>query len=181
MDLGASTSFVMEPADTDIMRRPPLDSTKRFFNREIVGGILVSALCMIFTVLVSFAYGVYVHPETAQSSAFLAWLLAHVLLALNLRTFREPVYYKGFFSNPAMCVWLVAAVGLAATSSVSALLRRHLKLEVVPLRQWLVLTVICVCGTFWVEMAKIISARRSAVISDHADKREEQTSLLAAP
>lgn len=180
MDLGASTSFVMEPADTDIMSRPPHSATKRFFDRELVGGILVSAVCMLLTVLLSFAYGIYHDPETAQTSAFVAWLLAHVLLAFNLRTIREPVFVKGFFSNAVMLVWLVTAIGLAITSAASGILRRHLKLVALPWSQWLVIAGICVCGTFWVEAVKIILYRRTR--TDDSDRsREEQASLLAAP
>jgi Ca2+-transporting ATPase len=170
----------MEPADTDIMSRPPHSATKRFFDRELVGGILVSAVCMLLTVLLSFAYGIRHDPETAQTSAFVAWLLAHVLLAFNLRTIREPVYDKGFFSNPVMLVWLVTALGLGLTTAASGVLRRHLKLVVLPLRQWLAIAGICVCGTFWVEAVKIILARRTR--TDDSDKllHEEQASLLAA-
>ncbi|KAG0592818.1 hypothetical protein KC19_1G283300 [Ceratodon purpureus] len=180
MDLGASTSFVMEPADTDIMNRPPHSATKRFFDRELVGGILVSAVCMLLTVLSSFAYGIHHDPETAQTSAFVAWLLAHVLLAFNLRTIREPVYDKGFFSNPVMLVWLVTAFGLGATTAASGILRRHLKLVVLPLSQWLFIAGICVCGTFWVEAVKIILARRTRT-DDNETLREEHVSLLAEP
>ena len=180
MDLGASTSFVMEPADTGIMNRPPHSAKKRFFDHELVGGILVSAVCMLLTVMLSFAYGIHHDPTTAQTSAFVAWLIAHVMLAFNLRTTREPVYDKGFLSNPVMVVWLVTALGLAITSPASSILRHHLKLAVLPWSQWLIIAGICVGGTFWVEAVKIILARRTRT-GDSEELREERASLLAAP
>jgi magnesium-transporting ATPase (P-type) len=50
----------------------------------------------------------------AQNLSFLAWLLGHVLLALNMRTFQQPLLQKGIFSNPGMVVWCAAAFILAA-------------------------------------------------------------------
>lgn len=63
MDLGVSIFFVMELVDIDIMCRLFFDLIKCFFNCEIVGGIFVLVLCMIFIVFVSFVYGVYVYFE----------------------------------------------------------------------------------------------------------------------
>ena len=180
MDLGASTSFVMEPADSDIMHRPPYRSTERFFNLELLGGILVSAMCITLTVFLSFAYGIYVGNESAQTSAFLAWLLSHVLLAFNMRTIRDPVYRKGVLSNPAMLVWLISAISLGALIAVSATIRHHLKLVSLPASQWLAIATISVAGTAWVELLKCIRVwwRRKLEIAEELEKHEEQSLLL---
>lgn len=180
MDLGASTSFVMEPADSDIMHRPPYRSTDRFFNHELLGGILVSAVCMTLTVLLSFAYGIHAGDESAQTSAFLAWLLSHVLLAFNMRTIHDPVYKKGVLSNPAMLVWLISAVSLGALIAVSATIRHHLKLVSLPASQWLAIATISVAGTAWVELLKCIRVwwLRRLEIAQELEKHEEQSLLL---
>lgn len=189
MDLGASTSFVMEAADTDSMQRPPRHHSRRFFDTELIGGILVSAVCMTFTVLTSFTYGIFHGKDTAQSSAFLAWLLSHVLLAFNMRSIREPLHYKGVFSNLYMLVWLMAAVTLAVCIAIFHTLRTHLNMVSLPVGHWLVIVAISVCGSFWVEVVKVITQWKvlkgqgsgfSSRETVDAAKQEEQTSLLAS-
>lgn len=57
MDLGASTAFVLEPADSDAMDRPPQRAAARFFDREMLTWIVTSAGCMAGCVLTCYGYG----------------------------------------------------------------------------------------------------------------------------
>ncbi|KAH9571482.1 hypothetical protein CY35_02G096300 [Sphagnum magellanicum] len=182
MDLGASTSFVMESADSDIMRRQPRHHSQQFFDAQMMGGILVSAASIIFVVLSSFSYGIYHNPNTGQTSAFLAWLFSHVLLAINMRTICEPLLKKGPFSNVGMLIWLLAAASLGVLIAVLGSVRMYLKLVPLPLHQWLVIIAFSVVGTFWVELVKIL---KHLMISQTADfqvgeKQDEEMQLLAS-
>lgn len=182
MDLGASTSFVMESADSDIMRRQPRHHSQQFFDAQMMGGILVSAASIIFVVLSSFSYGIYHNPNTGQTSAFLAWLFSHVLLAINMRTICEPLLKKGPFSNVGMLIWLVAAASLGVLIATLGSVRMYLKLIPLPLHQWLVIIAFSVVGTFWVELVKIL---KHLMISQTADfqvgeKQEEKMPLFAS-
>jgi magnesium-transporting ATPase (P-type) len=102
------------------------------------------------------------HPLTqldepaAQTLAFLAWLLGHVLLALNMRTFQQPLLLKGVFSNPGMVVWCAAAFILAAACVLLRPLANILKLARLDMRSVGVVIVSTLVLTFWVEAGKLL-------------------------
>lgn len=179
MDLGATSSFVTEPSDSDTMSRPPQSASAPFLSPSLLLTILTSALSLLVPALSAFAYALHHSPATAQSATFLACLLSHVLVAFNLRTRKQPLSRKPLFSNPAMLVWLSAAVALAAASAGSASVRSHLKLVVLDAAQWTFVAVVSVCGTFWVEVVKILAATRVCVVAGDAERREERVSLLS--
>ena len=98
MDLAASAAFVAEPAEADLMRRPPRDPKAKFLDRSMVQSIFVSAAGLFAAVC-----GVYLATWysgagliTAQTMAFATWLLGHVFLAFNLRSEREPLVGRGY-------------------------------------------------------------------------------------
>ena len=103
MDLGASTSFVAEPAEAGVMARPPRRPTDKFFDAVMVARIVAGGVSMAGCVLAGYAWGLHntsedggdavgsslgadVPLQRAQSMAFVCWLMGHVLLAVNQRT-----------------------------------------------------------------------------------------------
>jgi Ca2+-transporting ATPase len=105
MDIGASLSFITDPADADIMLREPRTIDTPFFDRPTVLPIMKGALSMVGCVIASFAYALTkLHNDQVQAACFAAWLMGHVLLAMNMRTLREPLIFKGLFRMlPSSC------------------------------------------------------------------------------
>ncbi len=156
MDLAASATFVAEPPEADYLRQPPRDPQARFMDRPMVGSIFASAGGLFAAVsaayLVTYASGVSL--ATAQTTAFVTWLLGHVFLALNLRSEREPLLRLGPLSNRLMVLWGAAAVLFALLASLTPDLQPALRTVPLGAAQWALALVLALAGTFWIELRK---------------------------
>jgi Ca2+-transporting ATPase len=163
MDLAAAAAFVAEPAEGDLMRLPPRDPKAQFMDRAMIASILVSAVGLFAAV--SAAYLVTWYPgadqTVAQSAAFAAWMIGHVLLAFNMRSERQPILQLGLGSNRVMLAWGGAvAVFLILISQIPAL-QDLMKITTLTAAQWGMILIATVVGTFWLELHKLITYHRS--------------------
>jgi len=163
MDLAASAAFVAEPAEADLMRRPPRDPKAKFLDRSTVQSIVASAVGLFAAVC-----GVYLATWesgagliTAQTMAFATWLLGHVFLAFNLRSEREPLVRVGLFSNWVMVVWALATGALLLVATFVPAAQRLIKLTSLHPAQWALAVGAAFAGTFWIEARKLIRSWRS--------------------
>jgi Ca2+-transporting ATPase len=112
MDLGASASFVAEPAEPSIDRRPPRDPRVPFLNRTMVAWIFAGGAALLVAVFTPYWYlqsqGEAV--AVARTAAFSAWLVGHVLLAYVSRSSTDPLHRIGFLSNHVMDLWAAGAM-----------------------------------------------------------------------
>jgi P-type Ca2+ transporter type 2C len=156
MDLAASATFVAEPAEADVMKRPPRDPRARFLDRAMVQSVFSSAGGLFLAVVTAYLvtwYGSHNLPE-AQTVAFVTWLVGHVLLALNMRSEREPLLRLGVLSNRLMVVWVAAT--LCFTFVVTTIPAAQTAFKTAPLSpyEWLLLVSLAWAGTFWLEARK---------------------------
>ncbi|GAQ86811.1 p-type atpase [Klebsormidium nitens] len=141
--------------------RPLHRAAARFFDREMLTWIATSAGCMAGCVLACYGYGLArLDASSAQTLAFLAWLCGHVLLALNMRTLREPLFLKGLLSNPGMVLWFVAAFALAAGCVFVRPLADVLKLAQLDARSVGVVLGSALLLTCWIEVGKLATWHR---------------------
>lgn len=118
MDLAASTAFVIEPPERDLMREPPPRPDRRVLDGSMARGILVGGALLAAAVLASAYLGRLVGGAPAyQSAAFAGWMLAHVALAFGYRTWTAPSRARGAFSNRVLNLWALAAVGTALVAT----------------------------------------------------------------
>jgi Ca2+-transporting ATPase len=156
MDLAASATFVMEPPEADLMRQPPRDPRQRFMDRRMVGSIIASATGLFLAVSASYLVTYYsgASAAVAQSTAFVAWLMGHVFLALNLRSEHEPLLRLGVLSNRLMVLWGAAAILFAVFSSLVPGVQSVLRTAPLGASQWLLAFGVAFLGTFWIEVRK---------------------------
>jgi Ca2+-transporting ATPase len=95
-----------------------------------------------------------VAQATAQTVAFVTWLLGHVFLALNLRSEREPLFRLGLLSNRLMVIWGMAAILFAIFASTTPGVQSVLRTVPLTLSQWLLAIALAFFGTFWIEARK---------------------------
>lgn len=88
MDLGASMTFLSEPPECDLMAQPPRDPRITFMDRAVQLGILSGGAVLGAAVLVGYVGAIELQASTrqAQTVAFIAWMVGHVVLAANMRT-----------------------------------------------------------------------------------------------
>jgi Ca2+-transporting ATPase len=164
MDLGASASFVAEPAEPSIDRRPPHDPRVPFLDAAMISGIAAGGFALWVAVFAP--YWVTLHGNVplpmAQTYAFSAWMIGHVLLALFSRSTHDPLYRIGLFSNRVLLVWMAGALGFLATAVLVPAVGQHL--SVVPVTPGgaavlILFVILCMAGF---ELAKIGKAGRDS-------------------
>jgi Ca2+-transporting ATPase len=163
MDLAASATFVAEPEETGVMKRPPIDPKAKFMNRGMLEYIFFGATSLFAAVtlnflLVWFQTGDLVHTQTM---AFATWMLGHILLALNFRSEKEPLSALGVFSNKIMLLWaiLVAATLLVGTNLPG--IHGSLHITYLSPMDWALVIFISFLATFWLELKKIRDKRET--------------------
>lgn len=177
MDLGASTSFVTEPAEAGVMEQPPRSAAAgAFFDRVMMMRIAACAASLASMVLSGFAAGL-ANPaflngatisggtaaddseqlERAQTVAFYCWLIGHVLLAVHQRTATVPLLTsKLCLKNPLFWAWLAAVGLIAALAGNISHIQQGLGLVSLSPRMWVLIVGICVVGTAWIEVVKLL-------------------------
>lgn len=158
MDLAASSGFVAEGDEPDLMKRPPRDPKAKFLDRGTLAGIFMSAMCLF--VAVSYCYlAVYYSTGNlvyAQTVAFAAWIISHIFLAFVRRSETEPLLKRGLFSNRVMVLWAVAAAGMLVASTVIPLLQTLVKTTSLSLLDWARVLVASFLATFWIDAMKLV-------------------------
>ena len=162
MDLAAAATFVVEPAEAGLLDRPPRDPRARFLDREMAVSIFAAAGGLFAAVSAAYLTTWYGTRDlaTAQTTAFFAWLLGHVLLAFNLRSERQPIYQLGPFSNRPMVLWGAALVAFLVLALWVPGVWQALRITSLDGGRWGVIIVAAVAGTFWLEGWKVLSFRR---------------------
>ena len=164
MDLAASASFVAEPPEGGLMKGPPRDRRRPFMNREMVTGILTAAFGLGAAVTAAYLIGWYTGSGAGQARtvAFASWILGHVLLALTMRSDRQPLVELGLLSNRFMTLWAGAAVAFALILVVVPPLQVLAKTSSLSLPQWGLVVAASLVGTFWREVRKLSVRKRPA-------------------
>lgn len=112
MDLAASAGFVYEPREKNIYSRQPRDPKESVFNNRTVVDILVKGAFLFAAVMSVYFYARLnqLPVRETQTLAFSAWIFAHIILAYISRSDRDPLLSLGVFNNPAINLWMVAAL-----------------------------------------------------------------------
>lgn len=163
MDLAASVTFVNELPETDLMRQPPRNPQAPFMDRAMVSGIFLGAAGLFVAVSVTYLTTWYTtkNLSSAQTVAFVTWLLGHVFLALNMRSEREPLFRLGFFSNRLMNIWAGATIIFILIVTLVPGVRSLLKTVTPGGSAWLLTLLMALLGTFWIEGSKLLRQKRS--------------------
>ena len=158
MDLAASATFVAEPEESGIMRKPPVDPKEKFMNISMLRGIAMGALGLFAAVSTNFLLIWFLtqNLQQAQTVAFATWMLGHILLALNFRSEREPLVKLGFFSNKVMIMWAVLVTATLVVGTSLPVVHEALKITYLNLWDWGLVVVVSFAATFWIELKKIL-------------------------
>jgi Ca2+-transporting ATPase len=159
MDLAAAAAFVAEPAEGDLMRMPPRDPKAAFMDRAMVASILASAVGLFAAVSAAYLLTWYrgADPVLAQTAAFAAWMIGHVLPAFNMRSEHQPILQLGLGSNRLMLAWGGAVIAFPLMVSLIPAAQQLLKITTLATSQWVLILVAIMLGTFWLENRKLIT------------------------
>jgi P-type Ca2+ transporter type 2C len=161
MDLASSTIFVTEAAEPDILSRPP-QRIKNFLTASIGIRILKNGLGLAAGILAIYLVLYYQTGDIimAQTAAFTTWLLGHILLAMNLKQEKTPLFKQGLFSNRFATFWLFAMIGLTLVMTIVSPIHSYLKTTALPWQVWLGIIFVVIASTFWIEVTKLLKLKR---------------------
>jgi len=161
MDLAASSGFVAEGMESDIMKRPPRNPKERLLNKRTLRSIFIGAACLFAAVslcyvLTYFRTGSLVYAQTA---AFATWIMSHIFLAFNTRSETEPLIKRGLLSNKVMVVWGLAAIVMLVLATVTPILQTLIRTTSLEWSDWLLVLGTSFVATFWIEVVKLINRK----------------------
>jgi P-type Ca2+ transporter type 2C len=162
MDLAAAAAFVAEPAEGDLMHMPPRNPKAAFMDRAMITSILVGAMGLFAAVSAVYLFTWYQGADQveAQTVAFAAWMIGHVLLAFNMRSERQPILQLGLGSNRLMLAWGVAVAAFLALISLIPGAQNLMKITTLTASQWAMILAATLIGTFWIEAYKLFTYQR---------------------
>lgn len=164
MDLAASAAFVSEEPEAGLMRRPPRRREEPFVDRGMKSGMLLGGGALLAAVTT--AYLVYWSQPALQGRAttvaFATWMIAHVLLALVMRTDIDPLTGRTVFSNRIMTAWSLAALATVLLAVSVSWVQGVLKTTGLAARDLGLAFLVSVLAVGWLEGYKRIRSRTAA-------------------
>jgi Ca2+-transporting ATPase len=141
MDLAASATFVAEPEESGIMRKPPVNPKEKFMNINMLRGITMGALSLFAAVSTNFLLIWFLtqNLQQAQTVAFATWMKL------------------GFFSNKVMIMWALLATATLVAGISFPVVHEALKITYLSLWDWGLVIVFSFVATFWIELKKILN------------------------
>lgn len=158
MDLAASTSFVAERAEADVLKRMPRNPKESFMNKSMITGILSGGATLAAAVLATYLYGWLSGSDiaTIQTFTFVIWLFGHVALAFNMRTNNVPLIKTGVFSSRAFNIWMSGVVVFLIIALNVSVFSQYLQLTTIGILPVLCLAFVAIAATSWMEIKKLI-------------------------
>ena len=145
-DVFPALSLAMEPAEPDVMDRPPRDPKSSLVGREVVRSIFGYGMLITGATIAAYFIGRSLHGEPAEGElnpavtlSFMTIALAQLFHVFNSRKERGPLRGREWFANR----WVFGAVALTVALQLAAvyvpLLQRALKTVPPTGGDWLVI------------------------------------------
>lgn len=159
MDLASSTIFVTEAAEPGIMDRPA-QRMKDIIAWPLVMTIIKNGMPLAFALMCLYVHTYYAYNlVTAQTVAFVAWLLGHVLLALNLKQSQKPLIVQGMLSNYFAFFWLCFMILFSCMITCVPFVHPYVQTTSLSITLWVEIVVSVCAATFWIEALKCARLR----------------------
>ncbi len=163
MDLMAAAAFVAGGPEANLLDKPPRDPKAKSWIKAMIMSIVTSTVGLFAAVTFVYLFTWYGTQDitTSQTVAFFSWMIGHVFLAFNMRSERQPILQLGLGSNRMMLLWAgLVAVFLVAASFVPEA-GSVMKITSPSVKEWIMIITAGFIGTFWSEVRKLITFRRS--------------------
>lgn len=149
-------ALAVDPGDPDIMKHPPRDPKKKFFDKFMISYLAGIGLWTMLASLGVFLWALNsgMSPTEAQCLCFASLVVVELFNCFNCRSEKYSIFSIGFFSNK----WLVAAVisSLAITLALIyvPILQAPFHTYSMSLQDWGIVTLAGASVLFIVETAK---------------------------
>ena len=149
-------SLGLEPAEKDIMDRPPRDSKQNVISLDIWAKMLYQAGIQIILVMSIYVLGIKLYtPQVASTMAFLTINIMQLLHAINLKT-RHSIFKVNIFKNKLFNISFLAGMALVVLVGLLPPLQTLFELAKLNFVQWLIVVAFSVSIIPIVEFAKFL-------------------------
>lgn len=149
-------ALASEPAETNIMKRPPHDPSKNIFGGSMAWHILWVGLLMGLVTLGIQAWAVYNKNPFGQTMAFSVLCFSQLGHVMAIRSKRDSIFKIGVFSNKPMLAALLGTFSLQFMIIYVPFFNPIFRTQPLPLHE-LLITIATSAIVFWaVEFEKII-------------------------
>ncbi|MFN7986771.1 MAG: cation-translocating P-type ATPase [Thermoanaerobaculia bacterium] len=114
----------VEPAESDLMKRPPASSEESIFGRGLAPFVVAMGVVMSLTSLGIGLFSFRSGDPAWRTLLFTTLIFSQVTLALEVRSERRSLFRTGLLTNPLMVVAFLSTVGLQAAVVYVPFLRR---------------------------------------------------------
>jgi len=148
----------MDPAEADVMDRPPRKPSDGFLNRHTVVRLGLQGLLIGIITLGAFLIGIRVSDQMGQTMAFTVLALSQLVHAFNQRSDNLSIFRIGLLRNKWLGLAFLASLALQLVVLVITPLRIIFRLDVMNMAQWMIVISFSLAPLVAVELAK--AARR---------------------
>jgi len=152
----------LDPAEPDVMARPPRDPKESVFTRDVKLYLTLIPIAMTTALMFTFVFFMSQGELMARSVFFLSMILMELACALNSRSLEKPIWRVGAFKNR----FLLASVAISALMTIplfyTPVLNEAFKVVAIGLDGWLWAIGLSVILFSSVEIAKVVVERLRA-------------------
>ena len=164
-DTPPALALGMEPAEPDIMKRPPRHPKELIFSRDMISAILFHGFVMAAITLAVFLfelYGARHDMTTARTIAFSTLVFTQLFHAFNCQHNRRSLFSMGILTNGYLIFAILLSLGLLVLSIYHPFLQKAFDLVPLGLREWSHALMASLSIMVVVELQKWIKSRRAA-------------------
>ena len=133
----------VEPAEADIMNRPPRDPHENILSGETGQHIILQSIAITVAVLAAYIIGLnYIFPNNiagAHTMVFATLITSELLRAFSVRSEKYTLKELGFFSNKALVKANLLSFALLLVVMYIPVLRNLFELEFISWQWWVIL------------------------------------------
>ncbi|HEY8419883.1 MAG TPA: calcium-translocating P-type ATPase, PMCA-type [Clostridia bacterium] len=148
-----------DEAEDYIMSMPPRRPNERFFDKFMIGNILIQSAFMTGLTYGSYFIGRSLtdDPEIATTMAFATLSLIQLFHCLNIHKDRKTIFGKNFFSNKLLVGSVIGLVGFTVLIIQMPVISKLIESKPLDITQWLVVFIMSLAIIPIVEVTKVIS------------------------
>ena len=119
---------------------------------------LTAAILLVYLLSLQLGFGL----ESTRTAAFSTWLLGHIVLAMNLKQEKIPLFRQGLFSNRFAIGWLVGMILLVFAMTHWNFAQTVLGTSGLLPLQWTFVIAGSILASIWMEVIKWIRSRKDS-------------------
>ena len=159
-DTFPALALALEPADRDVMQRPPRDPREALLSARFIGSVSLYAALITASAIVAFVWALQHAPDHATTLCFMTLALAQVFHLGNARSRHHVLHPARALVNGAAVLAVVLAIALQAIAVSVPAIATTLRVAPLSVREWGVVLALAAVPAIVGQVVKAVYARR---------------------